>query len=219
MDTNRQSTKFTIRSHLWKNTNKDFKSDIASLLKTDLKCAENFCNEYFNKFFLLHKIGHIILHKYDPLHHANPAYTEYCANLFAYKYLEYKKEYKYLEGLTHYVSSLLKKNDAVFDFDVERMDKLYSKYKMDITTYTAFHFNSLIKCINSLEDLPEVLKNISKGVLTQINSGIIFRKGLSGMDLVNECIGTIFELNDDVPEVTLKYCEDLSLNNFDLELG
>jgi hypothetical protein len=37
--------------------------------------------------------------------------------------------------------------------------------------------------------------------------------------MINECIETIFELNDDVPEVTLKYCEDLSTDNFDLVLG
>jgi hypothetical protein len=211
-------TDFVIRSHSWKRTNQDFKSDFSSLLKTDLKKAECFCDAYFDEFFLLHKIGHIILHKYDELHHVNQAYTEHCANLFAYKYLEYKKEHEYLQTLTQCINSLRISYNSIFDFDIEKMNRLYSTYKKDIVTLAAFHFNSFMSCITCLDDFSVVIERISKGRLIKINNGIILRKGIRGIDLINECVSTVFEMNDDVPEISLKYCEDLSVDNFTLLL-
>ncbi len=209
---------FVIRSHAWNKTNQDFKSDFASLLKTDLKKAEIFCDEYFDKFFLLHKIGHIILHKYDEMYNATPAHTEHCANLFAYKYLEYKKEQEYLQRLTQCINSLRLSYNSAFDFDIDKMNKLYPSYKRDIVTFAALHFNSVMGCVKCMDDLPEVMARISKGQLNRINTSIIFRKGIRGIDIINECISTVFEMNDYVPDIKLEYLDNLSLDNFELRV-
>ena len=209
---------FTIRSHLWRETNQDFKSDLASLLKTDLAKAECFCDEYFDKFYLIHQLGHIILHLFDPEQAQKPARTEYLANLFAVKYFEYKKEYDYLDRLSDCLAGLASSYRALFDFHVDKLNGLHDKYKKEIITLAAWHINALRAARRSKESLAAVLSHMSGRALTSLNNGVLPRKGLRGRALLQECKSTIFELNNVMPEISVEYCQDLSIANFDVEI-
>ena len=188
------------------------------MLKTDDSNISELCSMYFEKFYILHKIGHIIMHKYDEKHHIQEARTEYCANLFAYKYLEFKGEKEYLRILFTVIQNILTINKAYFDFDIDKMNGLFSRYKMDFLTYVAYHFNCFNSCISNKHEFSEVIKCMSKGKLNHINNGVYLQKGLSGTELINECLVTVFELNDDLPIIELNYCSNLNVGNLNLEV-
>lgn len=209
---------FRINSISWENANQECKEVFKQILLTDDKKISELCTMYFEKFYILHKIGHIIMHKYDDKHHIQEARTEYCANLFAYKYLEFKGEKDYLKLLFSVIQSILQLHKAFFDFEIEKMNILYKRYKKDLLTYIAFHFNCFNKCVTNEYNFSDVLKHMSKGRLSNINNSVLLQRGLTGTDLINECLVTVFELNDLIPIIELNYCTNLNVNNLDLEI-
>jgi hypothetical protein len=209
---------FRINSFNWNLANEECKEVFKEIVNDETKDVSELCLMYFEKFYILHKIGHIIMHKYDVDHHIQEARTEFCANLFAYKYLELKGEKKYLSVLTATIQNILHIHKAFFEFEIEKMNSLFSRYKLDLLTYIAFHFNCYNKCLNNEHEFLEIIQKMSKGKLSKINTSVIFQKGLSGVELINECLTTVFELNDDIPNIELKYCDNLSVGNINLEL-
>jgi hypothetical protein len=116
------------------------------------------------------------------------------------------------------VEAVLVSHHATFSFDIPKMDQLFSQYRKDLRTYAAFHFNSFLEGRGFLDSLPEVLDRISHHHLTSLNQAILLKRGTHGMQLINECLQTVFETNIDVPSVTLQYCDSLQLDNLDLLL-
>lgn len=209
---------FVIRSHTWHETDRDFKNDLASLLKTDLAKAESFCAEYFDKFYLVHQVGHVILQLFNTKDPATPARGEYLANLFAVKYFEYKREGDYIDKIAHCMAVLTKAYRAEFDFDIERMNQYHERCKTDIVALAAWHFNAFLSSRRSTHKLAQVMSHMSRGQLATINSGILPRRGIGGQTLLQECLVTIFEMNGIMPDIRLEYCPSLALENFALEV-
>ena len=207
---------FVIRSLLWELVCPETQRLLMGLLGYDEKEASRFCLDYFDRFYVLHKIGHIILHKFDPNHQQTAANTEFLANLFALKYLQYKREDALLVDLVARVEGILAAHHAVFAFDIPKMDRLFPQYRKDLRTYAAFHFNSLLEGLSFVDEFPAVLDRISQHHLTSLNHAIVLRHGTHGRQLINECLQTVFETNTDVPSVTLQYCDSLQLDNLDL---
>ncbi len=209
---------FTIRSFVWETCTNETKNTMCSLLKLDAEKSRNFCDFYFNVFHILHKMGHIITHSFDESHNNNAALNEYSATVFAYKYLEFKKEKEYLKNLLSCISFLLDEYKLSFDFHIPKMNEIFHLVRKDLLHYAAYHFNCLTKSSTDSRSFEEVLKSISKGKLTNLNTGIILTPGLHGMDLIQECLGTVFELNGHIPNINIDYCPQIAVENFDLVL-
>lgn len=207
---------YLIRSFSWDKGNQDSRQKLMELLRANGANAKHFSDEYFNKFYLVHKIGHIILHRHDYDEAAHSAEAEYFSNLFAYKYFEFKKENRYLDELSTRIDALLYLHNANFDFKLPLMNSLYDKYRKDLRTYAAFHFNSYRKCRSVDKNLLAVMQAISRGKMASLNTGIVLRRNLVGIDLVNECLSTVFEMNEEPPAVGLEYRAELSVDTFDL---
>lgn len=209
---------FTIRSFLWETCTPETKTTMCSLLKSDTDKARSFCDCYFNVFHILHKIGHIITHSFNEHHNEDAALNEYYANIFAYKYLEFKKEKDYLKDLISCISFLLNEYKLSFDYHIPKMNEIFHKVKNDLLHYSAYNFNCIRKCCSDKRSFDEILQTISKGNLTTINSGIVPTPGLHGVDLVNECLAVVFELSGRIPDIKLQYCTHIALENLELLL-
>ena len=210
---------FTIRSFLWETFTPEMKNTMCSLLKSDTDKARSFCDCYFNVFHILHKIGHIITHTFNVHHNEDAALNEYYANIFAYKYLEFKKEKDYLKDLISCISFLLNEYKLSFDYHIPKMNEIFIKVKQDLFQYSAFNFNCIRKCSSDKRSFEEILTTISRGNLTTINSGIVPTPGLHGIDLVNECLAVVFELSGYIPDIKLLYCPNIALENLELVLS
>jgi hypothetical protein len=210
---------FEIRSYTWDRNSPQCKELFQSYLKTTPGSAATFCDIYFERFYLLHKLGHIVLHRNDREHMSHPARTEHLANLFALKYFQEKGEDEYLERLRECINYVLSVYSVRIDFDCDKFDPIYPKYTHDFRTYAAISFSSLKKCYDDDSSFKQVLSRASCGNLNQTHPGIILRKDLKGQELIDECLSYVFELSGDVPEVKLSYEYTLALDKLDLVLN
>ncbi len=217
METNTPA--FTIRSFLWESCTPETKKIMCSLLKSDIDKSRCFCDCYFNVFHILHKIGHVITHTFNEKHNEDAALNEYYANIFAYKYLEHKRERDYLNNLLSCITFLLDEYKLGFDFHIPKMNEIFSRVKSDLLYYSAFNFNCIRKCTSDNRSFEEILDTISKGNLKMINTGIIPTPGLHGIDLVNECLALVFELSGYLPDIKIAYCSNIAVENLELVLS
>lgn len=192
------------------------RNKILGLMHGHAELVKDFCDIYFDRFFLLHKVGHIVLEMFDPEQSTFPARAEYLANLFALKYLEKKGEKDYIARLNQGIDLFLANHNASFEFNIQQMDSLFHRYKLDFLTYAVFHFNSYKKCITEKKSLEDVLFEISCGGLKEINNFTLLKKGAVGQLLVNECCQTIFELNTDVPLIKVEFTGNFCVDELDV---
>jgi hypothetical protein len=206
---------FEIVSFTWDTYSQVGKQKLTKLLRTDEKTAYNFCNLYFNRFDLIHKLGHIFVNTFNPDKNIPLITQERYANLFAIKYFQYKNENAYLTLLGKWFSLLLKIYNVSFDYNQINSDSTFEKYRKDIITYAATHFYCIQNCLNDPETFEDIIIRIGHDKLTEPNKGIILRPGINGQDLLYECIFTIFEMNYAYPEITIDYKEETSLDNIE----
>ena len=137
---------FTITTCNWNSVSERTRLEMFSLLRMDVRRSTEFCMLYFDRFDILHKVGHLLIDLYRGGRPRAGATEEYCANLFALKYLQYKNETEYLARLSEQMHTLLEIYGAGFEFDPRKLDPLFERYASDVRTYGALHFLSLKKC-------------------------------------------------------------------------
>lgn len=200
-----ESPSYLIRSFSWQSLGPDARTLLERLVGTAVGPAPEFCSFYFDRFYLLHKMGHIVLDLFDPGHMSVPARAEYYANLFALKYLEHKSEHEYVDLLEFRINRLLGLHNAYFDFELDDMNRLYPRYAMDLKTLAAFHFNAFRKCLGDPRPLADVLLDMTRQGLGRVNPFVLPRKGTRGEQLLSECCQMVFEFNPVFPVVDLEY--------------
>lgn len=198
----RSATGFVLDTYQWSGLDAGTRRDLATLLAPAQLDAPRFCDLYFDRFHLVHRLGEVLLDQGRGAH--PPAEREYLANLFALKYFENKNEQEYLESLCQTVRSLLDAYAAHFSFDLEAMNDLYPRYCRDLRTLAAFHFNALSRCQGDPRTLVDLVSELGRGTIERLNPYVILRRGVSGQTLVNECLQLVFEFGPEVPLVELR---------------
>jgi hypothetical protein len=207
--------RYELVSYRWESTTEAGRAKLAGLLRTNAGNAAKFCALYFERFDLVHKLGHIYMELFDREPSRPRAESDYRANLFAVKYFQHKKEGAYLSALQKWFDVLLEAYGVNIDPSSPRALSLYEEYRKDIRTFGAFHFASVKKCLDDDSNLEAVLRKLGNRDSKAPNSGIIFRPGLRGMDLVHECLMTVFEMNAVYPEIAIDYRDELRLEEVD----
>jgi hypothetical protein len=205
---------YGIVSYRWDDSSAEGKAKLADLLRTDPATAAKFCEIYFNRFDIVHKMGHIFLDAFNG--ELTDADLDIGANLFAVKYFQRKKESAYLDLLSKWIKVLLRLYGVGLDVDWAKVNGKYGSYRRDLRTYAAIHFCGVLKCLDEPEDLDQVIARLGRGKAQPVNKGIILRQGLKGADLVNECVSAVFEMNDMSPGIELSYAPEISLGNIEL---
>ncbi len=207
--------RYELVSYRWESTTEAGRAKLAGLLRTDAANAAKFSALYFERFDLVHKLGHIYMELFDREPSRPRAESDYRANLFAVKYFQHKNEGAYLSTLQKWFDLLLKVYGVNIDPSSSTARSLYEEYRKDLRTFGAFHFASVKKCLDDDSDLGAVLRRLGNRDSKPPNSGIIFRPGLRGMDLVHECLMTVFEMNAVYPEIAIDYRDELRLDEVD----
>ena len=203
---------YIITTCHWEDVSIITKQKMQELLKIDFDSATEFCRLYFNKFDIVHKIGHVIIKLFhNESRDDKEAEDEYLANLFTLKYFQFKNDKKYLFALSNYMSEILAIYNTKLNYDALKLNVIFDKYKQDVRTYGALHFLSFLKCFEERANLKDVLETISNGYIKSINNGIILRNEITGMELLNECLSLVFDLNNAQPDVKLKYIIDFDI--------
>jgi len=217
MDTENLKKEFCITASSWNKSSQDSKNEFIQLLKTDVAGARNFSRLYFEKFLLIHEIGHVIQDIYSQKGESNQteAEKEYYANVFALKYFQYKKEERYLIDIFKWFDYLLDAYNVKIVFHLDSIDKMLEKYKKDRRTYGALQFVLVKEAQNNKMSLQKIVEKISVGELTTLNSSIILRKGLIGNELVSECLELIFSMNEFYPRVEVEYGQSLGFQTLE----
>jgi hypothetical protein len=162
----------------------------------------------FERYDILYCIGQRIFEFYCKTIEPS-AYKEYCSTMFAIQYLKEKHENEYLADLQKNIRGILNLHKIVFDFDIEKISSLYSKYHNNPIAKMALRFNCFIKCFEENCDLLCVVQVISDGNIERINHDIIFQKGISGRLLGDECVQSVFGFCDIIPDSILNYTDSI----------
>jgi hypothetical protein len=182
------------------------------LTKNDLsnghKFALNELNAQFEKYDVLYSIGQKMYEFYNNDFEPS-AYKEYCSTMFAVKYLQEKQEVEYLADLLDNIKGVLTLHKTIFDFDIEKISELYLRYQKNDLARIVLRFNCFMRCIEENCDLLCVVQVISNGNIDRINHDILFRKGICGAMLGNECVQSVFSFCEDIPENINQYLESL----------
>lgn len=208
--------RFTVPVFDWNSIGSETKGSICQLLSLDEKKTNYYFDLYFSKFYILHKIGHIIADMYDEENQTKSGRTEFCASLFAYKYLSHKNESEYLNLLTQVFSYLLKKKNWHAEIPRDNIDNYFVEMQTDIIGYILVHGQFYLECVKNKMSLKEVIECISKHNLETMNSGVILQKSISGQRLVQECLAYVFEMNK--IELAVEFEQQINLNKKSLAL-
>lgn len=207
---NRENEKEFLITTLHYNVKNDKHSHIvndhAKYRKNETK---DFINKYFNCFFLLTRLGKSIFartHNYNDMDIPIVIEAKYLAAILAKTYLVYKKESDYLQKINIKVEILAKMHTQQC---CNRIDENYTLYQTNkkYLNYDFFHFLIIQKAFENKSSLEEILKRTSNGNYAKLNTGIIHRIGLKGLDLANECTQTLMELNCTIPEIKIQYID------------
>lgn len=191
---------------------------VMELLKTDDSGAKDFFSIYFDKYDIIHKLGHILRIEcgIDRRDMNKGAEEEYYANLFAIKYFQYKKEKVFLKNLEKWIDYLLLKYNVKLTNDVMRLNNLFKKYTMDFRTYGALHFVSIKDSFDNKRSFEEIVYLLSGGKISSINKGIIMQAGINGSLLLNECKQVTFGMVNDMPEIEIGYLKELTIQKYEI---
>ncbi|HUW71257.1 MAG TPA: hypothetical protein VMX33_13595 [bacterium] len=208
---------YRIRSCRWNDFTKLGRKVFTELLKTNEEGASAFFGIYFNKYDVIHKLGHILRTEcgLNNREMQKGAEEEYFANLFAIKYFQYKNEEIFLEDIEKWIDYLLSKYNVGLKNDVMRLNKLFERYALDLRTYAALHFVSIKDSLENGRTFEEMVYLLSGGKIKSINRSIIMQKGINGMSLVNECLAVLFGMTTDVPEVEIEYLTELTIGKYE----
>jgi hypothetical protein len=215
---NKTADGFILPFFSWDHMSPKSKGDICSLLDCGPETAKRSFDLYFGEFYPMHKIGHMILHLYDDNHNKKPGRTEYCASLFAYKYLLEKSEQEALSELTSLFQSFLQRNSRLVNYNLGRIDEEYAERQKDLASLFGLHCALFCQCVGNQKTLSDVVGQISNHNLTAFNHTIVWQKGLRGMDLVRECLFYVFELNGVMPNIQVQETQELTRSSLDLTL-
>jgi hypothetical protein len=210
-------TDYLIKSYLWNDLSSKSKTGLGELTKSGYENAKAFVSLYFNKYDLVHKIGHIVrieLGQHD-VEAGHELEEEYLANLFAVKYFQFKKEDVYLSDLGKWIDFLLASYNIKSDIDLFSIKNEYVKYTEDIKTHAAISFVMIKQCLQNTKNLGDVVKVLSKGNLKTINTSVITRKGIIGKELINECKEIMFALYDNSVSIDLEYESELNMKEYE----
>lgn len=207
----RSATGFVLDTYAWETLAPPGQTELATLLAPARLDPADFCGLYFERLHLVHRLGEVLLDQGPG--GIPPAEREYLANLFALKYFENKGETAYIESLCRAIESLLGAYAAHFAFDVRAMNDLYPKYRRDLRTLAAFHFNAFRRCLGDPRSLEDVVRDLSGRTIERLNPYLILRRGLGGDALVNECLQLVFEFGPSFPEVELRPRADLRVED------
>lgn len=208
----RSATGFVIDTYAWDSLTPSGQAELSTLVAPAGLDPSDFCSLYFDRFHLVHRLGEVLLAV--TAGGVPPAEKEYLANLFALKYFQHKGEAAYLERLCSAVKALLDAYIAHFAFDVRAMNDLYPKYRRDLRTLAAFHFNAFCRCLNDHRTLEELVRDLSGRTIERINPYLVLRRGLGGDALVNECLQLVFEFAPTYPNVELRPRSGLRVEDF-----
>lgn len=208
----RSATGFVLDTYAWDGLDPGGRAELVTLLAPAGLEAPEFCSLYFDRFHLVHRLGEVLLDV--AAGGIPPAEREYLANLFALKYFQNKGETGYIETLCRAVQALLDAYSAHFAFDVRTMNDLYPRYRRDLRTLAAFHFNAFRRCLGDPRTLEELVRDLSGRTIERLNPYLILRRGLGGDALVNECLQLVFEFAPSFPEVQLRPRAALSVDDF-----
>lgn len=208
---------YSIRSYLWNDLSIKSKKGLEELTKSSSDNAKAFVSLYFNKFDLIHKIGHIIRIELDSDHQKieKKIEEEYLANLFAAKYFQFKNEEVYLKDLERWIDFLLRQYNINHEINVLEINDGYAKYTEDIRTYAAISFVMIKQCLKNAKSFDEIVNVMSKGKIASINKSIITRKGINGIALMDECKEIMFNLYESVVDIKLIYESELDIKNIE----
>lgn len=208
----RSATGFVIDTYAWDSLAPSGQAELSTLVAPAGLDPSDFCSLYFDRFHLVHRLGEVLLAVTTG--GVPPAEKEYLANLFALKYFQHKGESAYLERLCGAVTALLDAYTAHFAFDVRAMNDLYPRYRRDLRTLGAFHFNALCRCWNDVRTLEELVRDLSGRTVERLNPYLVLRRGLGGQALVSECLQLVFEFGPLCPDVALRPRRALSVEDF-----
>ena len=216
MDAFKKTNRFTVPLFSWDSIDEHAKITFCNLLQLDQNKTKHYFDLYFTKFHLLHKIGHIITHIYDEDHQSKLGRTEYCANLFAYKYLEQKNENEYLFTLTEIFKFILNKHNLTLEINKDYLDNYFVEMQKDFIGYILVHAQLFLDCLKNKMELCEVMECISKHNLKNLNSSVVLQKNIQGKMLVQESKAYIFEMNK--IELNIDFAEKNELTQYSLDL-
>jgi len=206
---------YRITGCSWERSSPETRRSFAELLKTPESGAASFCGLYFERFTLVHEVGHIALDLCVGEGGRGGAEEEYLANLFALKYFQYKNCDKYLSDLFRWIDYLLELYQVKIKFDLKAMDILFEKYRQDRRTYGALQFTCIREALKDPTPLQELMERLTCGRISALNSGVILRKDLSGADLVAECAQVVFGLSDAIPAIELNFAPELGAQKWE----
>jgi hypothetical protein len=209
---------FVLPSFSWDRMSVKSKGEICSLLGCSQEQAQQVFDLYFGEFYPMHKVGHMILHLYDGNHNKKPGRTEYCASLFAYKYLLEKNEQESLAELGVIFQSFLRRNASLANCDLSKIDDEYITCQKEVGPLFGLHCTLFNQCAANPTSLLNLVGQISNHNLNAFNHTIVFQKGMRGMDLVNECLAYVFELNGVMPEIQAQEARELTRQSLELTL-
>lgn len=202
--------KYHFNNFSWDSISTDSLDEIVKITKLNTSQVKYFFKRYFDQFYLLHKIGHIIIHLFDETHEEHAPETEHNANLFAFKYLQHKEEQEYLYSLQALFRSILEKHKTTVSHSKSGEQSLFKILLQ--------HCHSITQCGNHKESFCAFLGRISNQNLNCVNHTVKLRKGLEGETLINECLAYVFELNDYYPEINYSECTEINLETLRLSL-
>lgn len=206
------STGYVLDTYAWDTLGPSGQAELTTLVAPARLDPAEFCSLYFERFHLVHRMGEVLLDQ--TAGGIPPAEREYLANLFALKYFQNKQETTYLEKLCRAIQLLLDAYSAHFSFDVRTMNDLYPKYRRDLRTLAAFHFNAFLRCLGDPRTFDELVRDLSGRTIDRLNPYLILRRGLGGDALVNECLQLVFEFAPTYPEVELRPRNGFSVEDF-----
>ena len=210
-------TDYLIKSYLWNDLTSKSKNGLGELTRSGYENAKAFVALYFNKYDLVHKIGHIVRIELgqEETEAGHELEEEYLANLFAVKYFQFKKEDVYLGDLAKWIDFLLGAYNIKSDIDLFSLKNEYPKYTENIKTHAAISFVMIRQCLQNTKNLAEVVRVLSKGKIKTINTSIITRKGINGKELINECKEIMFDLYENNINIDLEYESEINMKDYE----
>lgn len=212
---------FQMTISSWEKFTQDQRESCSELMKMEEKDAETFCTLYFDRYAIIHELGHLIRHflRLNKNKASKGALEEYYASLFAVKYLQYRGDYKYLTEILEWIDIFYTKYSVGMEFNLTKLNCLYHRYTSDLKTLSALHFLCLKEANKSSIQFPELVRRHTEGKISNLNNSIIFQSGISGEILMNECLQVVFGMHHECPSLNLARIGEIRANSLSLKRG
>ncbi len=178
--------------------------------------AHDFFRLYFNSFDIVAKLGHVVIDQYADGGASFPFRNEYLSVLFALKYFQYKQSVGYIRALEDWFRRLHAVHRSRMA-SLDSVDLLHAHGQIgDCAALLCVQLTAFMRALSVKAELAQVVRAMTLNRIADVNRSIIPRQGLSGRELLDECLEIVFGLSDRLPEILLEPSADICCRRFEV---